>query len=126
MDIEVDTKQRLFNQQTQLAKITAQIKDNEKNQKFLQYQIDCMQQKEIKKRLKLITKIFSKVGTPENIDKDVITGIAISLKANLLTVKSLNSLQIKKTVTPTGSYFPANVTSFTSITRFKGEMIKTL
>ena len=43
MDIEVDTKQRLFNQQTQLAKITAQIKDNEKNQKFLQYQIDCMQ-----------------------------------------------------------------------------------
>ena len=86
MDIEVDTKQRLFNQQTQLAKITAQIKDNEKNQKFLQYQIDCMQQKEIKKRLKLITKIFSKVGTPENI---VITGIAISLKANLLTDEQL-------------------------------------
>ena len=78
MDIEVDTKQKLFNQQTQLAKITAQIKDNEKNQKFLQYQIDCMQQKEIKKRL-----------TPENIDKDVITGIAISLKANLLTDEQL-------------------------------------
>ncbi|WP_302938106.1 hypothetical protein [Megamonas funiformis] len=89
MDIEVDTKQRLFNQQTQLAKITAQIKDNKKNQKFLQYQIDCMQQKEIKKRLKLITKIFSEVGTPENIDKDVITGIAISLKANLLTDEQL-------------------------------------
>uniref|UniRef100_UPI0040286CEC hypothetical protein n=1 Tax=Ruminococcus bicirculans (ex Wegman et al. 2014) TaxID=1160721 RepID=UPI0040286CEC len=32
----------------------------------------------------------------------------------------------KKMVTPAGSYFPANVTSFTSITRFKGEMIKTL
>lgn len=34
MDIEVDTKQRLFNQQTQLAKITAQIKDNEKTRSF--------------------------------------------------------------------------------------------
>ena len=52
-------------------------------------QPDCMQQKEIKKRLKLITKIFSEVGTPENIDKDVITGIAISLKANLLTDEQL-------------------------------------
>lgn len=35
-------------------------------------------------------------------------------------------LTTKKTVTPAGSYFPANVTSFTSITRFKGEMIKSL
>lgn len=89
MDIEVDTNQRLSSQKTQLAKITAQIKDNEKSQKLLQYQIDCMQQKEINQRLKLITKIFSKVGTPENIDKDVITGIAISLKENLLTDEQL-------------------------------------
>lgn len=89
MDIEVDTNQRLSSQKTQLAKITAQIKDNEKSQKLLQYQIDCMQQKEINQRLKLITKIFSKVGTLENIDKDVITGIAISLKENLLTDEQL-------------------------------------
>jgi len=33
---------------------------------------------------------------------------------------------VKEDGTPAGSYFPANVTSFTSITRFKGEMIKSL
>lgn len=32
----------------------------------------------------------------------------------------------KKMVTLAGSYLPANITSFTSITRFKGEMIKSL
>lgn len=95
MKNEEEIERQLYDCNKKLQQITKQIKENEQRQDILYEKMNHLIQKEKRCKLKLIANIFDDVGLPEDIDVKLLTGIAVSIRDNLLDDNQLHFFRQK-------------------------------
>lgn len=95
MKSEEKIERQLYDCNKKLQEINKQIEENERRQDILYEKMNHLIQTEKRCKLKLITNIFDDVGLPEDIDIKLLTGIAVSVRDNLLDDSQLHFFRQK-------------------------------